>query len=202
VESAPSPLAALTWPPGFLLATPASHTDRTVLTLSSLSIASGVIGFVSQLDLGGNDLIVHNGNPARITSLIAGGYNEVGGANWSGRGIASTAAASDTFHLTALGVELKNDGKGNRLFGTATTAGLFDDQNTKLTDMLVKYTYFGAATLDGKLDGTDYARLDAGLGSNNVLTGWANGDFNDDGIIDGTDLDLLDNAFINQGGRL
>ena len=184
------------------VASPAAHTDRTVLTLTTLAIAAGTAGVLGQLDLGTNDLVLHNGNLAQVTNLIAGGYKESAGANWSGQGITSSAAASDTTHLTALGVELNNDGRGNRLFGTGTTAGLFDNQNAVLTDVIVKYTYFGDATLDGKVDGSDYARLDAGLASKNVLTGWANGDFNYDGIIDGTDVDVLDNAFNNFAGRL
>lgn len=36
----------------------------------------------------------------------------------------------------------------------------------------------------------------------NALTGWANGDANYDGAVDGTDFTLLDNAFNRQGPQL
>ncbi len=51
------------------------------------------------------------------------------------------------------------------------------------TGVLVKYTYYGDATLDGKVDGTDYGRIDSGLLTG--ATGWSNGDFNYDVTIDG-----------------
>jgi hypothetical protein len=66
--------------------------------------------------------------------------------------------------------------------------------------VLVKYTYYGDANLDGKVDGSDYSRIDnAAL---NHLTGWSNGDFNYDGVIDGSDYTLIDNAFNRQGAAL
>ena len=68
------------------------------------------------------------------------------------------------------------------------------------TDVLVKYTYYGDANLDGKVDGTDYSRIDNGYLNN--LSGWFNGDFNYDGVIDGSDYTLIDNAFNTQGASL
>jgi hypothetical protein len=34
------------------------------------------------------------------------------------------------------------------------------------------------------------------------MTGWANGDFNYDGVIDGSDYTLIDNAFNTQGSQI
>ncbi len=34
------------------------------------------------------------------------------------------------------------------------------------------------------------------------MTGWANGDFNYDGTVDGGDYTLIDNAFNTQGSAL
>jgi hypothetical protein len=70
------------------LQTAAAPTDRTVLVLGALSIAAG-----GQLDLGGNDLIVHNGNLSNITHLIGEGFN-TGGTMWAGKGITSSMAAA------------------------------------------------------------------------------------------------------------
>jgi hypothetical protein len=68
------------------------------------------------------------------------------------------------------------------------------------TDVLVKYTYFGDANLDGMVNGSDYTLIDNGY--NSGLSGWRNGDFNYDGVIDGDDYMLIDNAFNTQGSPL
>jgi hypothetical protein len=73
--------------------------------------------------------------------------------------------------------------------------------------VLVKYTYYGDANLDGKVDGSDYSIIDNTYlhenFSNGVATtpisGWYNGDFNYDGVVDGSDYALMDNAFNQQG---
>ena len=73
-------------------------------------------------------------------------------------------------------------------------------------DVLVKYTYFGDANLDGKVDGSDYTLIDNGFASDKTTpgsaTGWYNGDFNYDGVVDGSDYTLIDNAFNNQGAQI
>ena len=178
------------------MAAPDVHGDRQLLELGSLIVAGSAGAWTGSLDLTGNDLIVHNGNPTAITSLVANGYNS---GSWSGRGVTSSAAAADSSHLTALGVELNNDG-GQPIFGNGTALGLFDGKSPALTDVLVKYTYYGDANLDGKVDGSDYTRVDFGF--LNHLTGWSNGDFDYDQVIDGSDYTLVDNAFNTQGVSL
>jgi beta-glucanase (GH16 family) len=182
------------------LANGSSHASRTVLELGSLNIAGSTGAWTGKLDLGANDLIVHNGNMAQITTQIAGGYNQSGGGNWSGQGITSSAAAASTTHLTAIGVELNNDGTGHVLFGSGTSLGLFDGLSPAVTDVLAKYTYYGDSNLDGKVDGSDYSRIDSGV--LNHLTGWSNGDLNYDGLINGSDYTLMDNAYNTQGASL
>jgi hypothetical protein len=66
--------------------------------------------------------------------------------------------------------------------------------------VLVKYTYFGDANLDGHVDGSDYSLIDNGF--LNHLTGWYNGDFNYDGVVNGSDYTLIDNAFNTQGASI
>ena len=44
--------------------------------------------------------------------------------------------------------------------------------------------------------------IDNGYAAAGALTGWYNGDFNYDGVIDGSDYTLIDNAFNNQGSQL
>jgi hypothetical protein len=141
-------------------------------------------------------MVIHNGNLAQINDQIRQGYNPTGGGNWNNTsGIVSSAAAADTTHLTAIGVILNGSS-----YGSGTTLGLFDNINAVSTDVLVKYTYYGDANLDGAVDGSDYSLID--IGFHNGLTGWGNGDFNYDGIVDGSDYTLIDNAYNTQGGTL
>ena len=149
------------------------------------------------LDLANTDLDIQNSTLPTITNDVRSGY---AGGTWTGNGITSAAAATDTSHRSALGVIINNDGSGHALFGSGTTMGLFDGANPGINDILVKYTYFGDANLDGRVDGSDYTRIDNGF--NNHLTGWFNGDFNYDGIVDGSDYTLIDNAFNTQASPL
>ena len=78
--------------------------------------------------------------------------------------------------------------------------------NNPDTDILVKYTYYGDANLDGKVDGSDYSRIDSSYvmeqTSHTSVSGWFNGDFNYDGVVNGSDYTLIDNAFNTQGAQL
>jgi hypothetical protein len=137
----------------------------------------------STYDLANNDMLIHGASLATVTGYLATGYN---GGKWNGVGIASSAAASDTAHLTALGVI------------QATAPGTFEGAAVSTGDVLVKYTYYGDTNLDGKVDGSDYSKVDYGY--LHQLGGWANGDFNYDGIVNGSDYTLIDNAFNQQSG--
>ena len=136
------------------------------------------------LDLTANDLDVQGGNLLTVTALVAEGYNN---GKWNGAGIDSSTAAGNTTHLTALGVITS---VGTTLDGSPVAAG----------DVLVKYTYYGDTNLDGKVDGSDYSRIDSGFLTH--ATGWFNGDFNYDGVVNGSDYTLMDNAFNTQGALL
>jgi hypothetical protein len=139
------------------------------------------------LDLGGNDMIVHTGDIAAITALVGSAYNN---GTWTGPGITSSAAATDPTQLTALGIASNDLGGGNTLFNANN---LFDGVAPLATDLLIRYTFYGDANLDGVVDSTDYTLVDNGFLS--ALTGWFNGDFNYDSAINGSDYTLLDNAF-------
>jgi autotransporter-associated beta strand protein len=172
-----------------------AHSDRQILVLSSLN-NNGLV------DLGNSDMDLSSSvGLGTITTQIASGYN--GGA-WNGTtGITSSAAAKDTTHLTTLGVIVNDDGTGTGtpLYGIGgglgtTFSGIIPNDG----DILVKYTYYGDANLDGKVDGSDYSRIDNGYAGN--LQGWYNGDFNYDGVINGSDYTLIDNSYNTQGASL
>jgi fibronectin-binding autotransporter adhesin len=140
------------------------------------------------LDITNNALVLHNASLGTISSEVASAYNN--GA-WNGTSssagiMTSSLAAADTSHLHAVGV--------------ATGLSSFPDASVLPGDVVVKYTYYGDTNLDGKVDGTDYSRIDNGYLTH--ATGWYNGDFNYDGVINGSDYTLIDNACNMQGASL
>jgi autotransporter-associated beta strand protein len=70
--------------------------------------------------------------------------------------------------------------------GTVFAAGDYNQ-------VLVKYTYFGDANVDGRVDPTDYAIVDGNQGKGQT---WVTGDLNFDGKVDPTDYAQIDG---NQG---
>jgi hypothetical protein len=154
---------------------------KTVLELDSAPNSSG-----GTLNVNNNDMIVHSSSSlSSVTSQLTSGF--AGGA-WTGVGIDSALAASDSSHLHALGVM------------PIAAAGTFDGKSVAQGDVVVKYTYYGDANLDGKVDGTDYSRIDSGYMTQ--AKGWLNGDFNYDGVVDGSDYTLIDNAFNQQSSQI
>jgi fibronectin-binding autotransporter adhesin len=151
------------------------------------------------LNINGN-AVIHNGNLQTLSTAAQLAFN----AGWNtSTGIASSAAAGNTTHLTALGIIQNDNGYGN---GTQLYTS-FEGQSVNDSDVLVKYTYYGDTDLNGKVDGSDYSRIDNAYlnnqnSSNAQLTGWFNGDFNYDGVIDGSDYTLIDNAYNSQGTQI
>jgi hypothetical protein len=160
------------------------------LFVSSLTLAGQTGNWTGKLDLANNDMVIRNGNLAQLANQVAQGFHN-GAWNGSG-GISSTTAASNSTHLTALGV-IQNS--TNQSGGTLLMSS-FDGQTMFNSDVIVKYTYYGDANLDGKVDGSDYSLIDNGYLKH--LAGWYNGDFNYDGIVNGSDYTLIDNAFNRQ----
>jgi hypothetical protein len=167
-------------------ATAAAHADRTLVLTSSLNVSAG-----GTLDLGGNDMIVIGGGGPTGSLSAVNALTDTGDnfGRWNGTGLASSAAADNTTHLTALGVATGS-----------IVAGPFDGYTPAPADVIVKYTWLGDANLDGRVDGSDYSIIDAAYAGH--ATGWDNGDFNGDGTVDGSDYALIDNAFNNQGPQM
>jgi autotransporter-associated beta strand protein len=188
------------------LAATTNSANRQLLSVGQMSIS-----VTGKLDLNNNDLdfrtaagsagltIAQNNLPVLFKD-IQNGYNN---GNWNGSwGIVSTSAGNDTTHLTALGMMVNNADGSTPIYST------FDGQTVYPYDIFVKYTYYGDANLDGKVDGSDYSLIDNAYlnnqdsDDNGTLTGWFNGDFNYDGVINGSDYTLIDNAFNRQGASL
>ncbi len=181
----------------------ANHANHVLITTGQLVFGGGTNAWQGRLDSTSNDLDVKHGSLTDLTNQVQQGFNIAGGGNWNGSGGIITSSAGTAGGLTALGVIQNSvDGTptGQPLYGSATALGPFDGAYPVATDVLIKYTYYGDANLDGQVDGSDYTRIDSAFGG--TATGWFNGDFNYDGKIDGSDYTLIDNAFNTQGNNL
>src|SRR5205823_120566 len=73
----------------------------------------------------------------------------------------------------------------NSVVGRSTFFG----QSVDSTAVLIKYTYYGDADLDGDVDLTDYTILSANYNTSGKV--WTQGDFNYDGNVNITDYTYL-----------
>ncbi|HEY7091076.1 MAG TPA: hypothetical protein VH518_23465 [Tepidisphaeraceae bacterium] len=159
--------------------------NRTVRT-TSISIDS-----LSKLELSDNRAIVDytGASPiASIQSLIRTGY---AGGTWFGNGISSVSARFDA--TKALG------------YGDNTVLGLttFYGHSVDSTSVLIKYTYFGDADLDGDADGVDIGTWATNFTGELGGTGtkvWTQGDWDYDGDVDGVDAGKWAQSFTGELG--
>jgi hypothetical protein len=172
----------------------------------ALNLSGATNAWNVQLDLANNDLIVRStsggrlGDVANIENQLKQGANfSTPGSFWTGNGIITSLGGNGSSNFTAVGFAINDFAL---LGGTQTGVmySMFDGQNVGINDVLVKYTYFGDADLDGAVTTNDYFQIDNGfLGSR---TGWINGDFDYDGAVTTNDYFLIDNAFLGQGAAL
>ena len=170
------------------------HSDRAIILNGNGTTDAGgslvlrtpalTLGGGASLDLKDNALIVDYTGGSPLTSIkdaLTSGYNS--GA-WNGAGIDSSVAAADSSH--ALGYAEASD-----LFTSfpAPFAGVTVDD----TSVLVRYTRYGDANLDGTANLTDFNRLAANFGASNTL--WGQGNFNYDGQTNLLDFNLLAGNF-------
>jgi hypothetical protein len=154
--------------------------------VGSLTVNTG-----AKLDAGAGDLLIdYTGSSpaATIRGYLKTGYNT---GNWNGTGIASTMAQNDSTKLTALG------------YAEAADVGIttFDGLSVDSTTLLVKYTYYGDSSLDGKVDlGNDFNLFLQGY-LNHGST-WELGDYNYDGQVTTADFDLFIDGYKSQSGNL
>jgi fibronectin-binding autotransporter adhesin len=160
-----------------------------VLSLGTLEVNSS-----ATLDLSSDSADISTTTLSSVTALAKLGFAN---GKWNGiGGIISSTASTDTKHLTAIGV-IQNNQNGSAVYNSGNK---FQGTVPGTADVLLAYTYYGDANLDGQVDGSDYTLIDHGFSAH--LTGWLNGDFNYDGKVDGSDYTLIDNAFNTQGAKL
>lgn len=143
---------------------------------SGTSDVSGLtISGNSTLDITNNRIIIENGDNSMeetwLLKCLAKGYN---GGLWNGPGIDSSTAAADP-SLYGVGFADASD---------ANVTGLTSGQ------VEIAFTLNGDCTLDGKVNGTDFAIL-ASYFNQAAPQGWEDGDFTYSGHVNGTDFNLL-----------
>ena len=181
---------------GFTYSASASLTSLTIVGPATVTLAAGSAGYLDVsaltlsgggvLNLGDGALVLDGGTAPAAATLAAVTADFLAG---------TLAGAADATHSTTLGM-IVNAAAGMPLYGSATSLGTFDGLSPSSSAVLVRDTYYGDANLDGRVDGADYALIDAGYAT--ATTGWFNGDFNYDSKIDGSDYTLIDNAFNTQ----
>jgi hypothetical protein len=139
-----------------------------------------------RLDLANNRLVVDydgvNSPLANVANLIKLGFG-VAGARWQGPGIVSGAAGADA----AMGIGYAEASDVLRLSGNQSAD--FGGEMVDATSVLVRFTRLGDANLDGRVDFSDFQRLERGFGRTGQR--WAGGDFDYDGLVTRADFGLL-----------
>ena len=161
-------------------------------TGATLAVTSLSLSALAKLDLKTSSLIVDYVAGSSPQAAIVG-YLKSGLSGNGSAGLLTSAYASPRLVAPALLDNALLTTLGN---GFTTFEGVTVDS----TSLLIKYTYFGDSNFDGKVDGSDYTRIDSGYLTR--ATGWYNGDFNYDGVVNGSDYTLIDNAFNSQGTTL
>ena len=154
-----------------------------------LSLASGATATVSGTELEvdslsnlgtvnieNNELLINYGSGSDpISSIVQEIVSGYAGGGWTGTGIMSTNAQSNS----------KSYG-----IGYADSADAGNPANLATGTIEVLYTLLGDANLDGKVNGIDFNLMATNF-NEAVTDGWDKGDFNYDGKVNGIDFDLL-----------
>jgi fibronectin-binding autotransporter adhesin len=155
---------------------------------TAVRVASIATTGSGQFDITNNSMVLSSTTAAAVRTEINKSYNAGG---WTGPGglTSSTAAAG-----TSTGVGYAD----NSILGLTSFKGV----NVNPTDVLVKYTYYGDADLDGDVDGNDVGRWATnftGSGGSTSKT-WVEGDWDYDGDVDGNDVGRWAVNFTGSGG--
>lgn len=162
----------------------ANGTDAGASNVALFTIAGATDAWSATLDLADNAMAVRYSGVsplATIQNQIKSGYAS---STWSGMGITSSSAATITAdglnpHKTALG------------FAEASALGLssFFGQPIAGNAVVIRYTFFGDANLDGAVNSLDFNSLATNFGVS--ASTWLNADFNYDGVVNSLDFDAI-----------
>jgi hypothetical protein len=143
-------------------------------------VVEGALSVDGKLDITNNSMVLKTSSLSAITTLIVAGYNN---GDFLGSGLTSSSAATDPNFLTAVGYASNVDAAFTNFEGET---GLSD------SDILIKYTYYGDADLNGSVDLDDFNLFLAGYQDPaNVPQTWIYGDFDYTGSVDLDDFNLF-----------
>jgi autotransporter-associated beta strand protein len=145
---------------------------------SNVVLTSLSIGGSGKLDITNNHIIIDytGADPiSSIAALIKSGY---AAGTWTGTGITSTAAQSNS---------------GSYGIGYADSADPGNPAGLASGQIEIMYTLLGDANLDGTVNGSDFAIVATDF--NKAVNSWDQGDFNYDGSVNGADFALLAGNF-------
>jgi autotransporter-associated beta strand protein len=112
------------------------------VTLSTL--ATNLTG---RFDITDNSMVIRGMTLPEVQTMVQAAFN---GGHWDGAGgLTSSTAAANASGTTAVGIG------SNEVLNKTTFKGV---EGLLSTDVLVKYTYYGDADLDGDVDGNDVGR--------------------------------------------
>jgi hypothetical protein len=158
-----------------------TQTSGPASIVTSLSIDGSTGAWTGALDIGRSALVV-NYTGASPLAAVSDQIKSAWGANWTGPGIGSSAAAADASACVAVS-------EASTLLGLSSgQSGTFMGQSVDSTSLLVRYTKAGDATLDGKVDFADLVKVAQDYGATTGVGGWSEGDFNYDGMVNFSDL--------------
>ena len=157
-------------------------------TLGTSRVGELLVGGPGQLDRGQLDLTDHDlvidytgATPIQTTrQQLRVGYD---GGDWDGFGIITTSGTAG-----GLGIGFA---EASALFTSFPAA--FSGQPVDDTSVLLRFTRFGDANLDGSVNLADFNRLASNFGATGAV--WSRGDFNYDGTVNLADFNLLASNF-------
>ncbi|HEY1685606.1 MAG TPA: dockerin type I repeat-containing protein, partial [Tepidisphaeraceae bacterium] len=175
------------------------ETEIVISNNASLKLSGKLTGLVSRVSLGLSSTLDLTSNSMDVEYFGNDPYSEIladfqsayDSGKWDGTGLTSSVAANSP-NANALAIGIVD----NAAAGWTT----FENQPITSTSVLIRPTWYGDANLDGVVDATDLALLNAGEAGG--LTGWQNGDFNYDGKINADDLALFMLGNASQTGPL
>ena len=148
--------------------------------VNALGIAGGATP-TAKLDVTNNALVVdYTGASSPFDTIRAQVISAYNGGAWDGNGITSGNANASNF---AVGY-----GEASALAAVPPVFGTVDS-----TAVLVRYTRYGDANLDGQVNLQDFNRLASNFGSTSGV--WTQGDFNYDGNVNLQDFNRLASNF-------
>ncbi len=166
-------------------------TVKAGVLLVNTAAASNILNGTAGANVQGGDLAFdYTGGSSPATAIRGILLGELASSFATGK-LASSTAAADATHLTTLG------------YADGADVGLSVGSSSAV---VVKYTYVGDSSLDGKFDlGNDFPLFLEGYLNPAALTDsnlWALGDYNYDGVVNHTDFGLFVDGFKGQGGSL